>query len=98
MEKKTPDAEAILSAAKRIESSVLRTPVLTSTILDKSVGGSLFFKCENLQPIGAFKVRGATNAVLSCTVDQLRYGVATHSSGNHARSEEHTSELQSREN
>ncbi|MDV3310104.1 MAG: pyridoxal-phosphate dependent enzyme [Cyclobacteriaceae bacterium] len=85
MEKKTPDAEAILSAAKRIESSVLRTPVLTSTILDKSVGGSLFFKCENLQPIGAFKVRGATNAVLSCTVDQLRYGVATHSSGNHAQ-------------
>lgn len=85
MEKKTPDAGAILDAAKRIESYVIRSPVLTSAVLDKSVGGSLFFKCENLQSIGAFKVRGATNAVLSCTPDQLRYGVATHSSGNHAQ-------------
>lgn len=85
MERKTPDAEAILSAGKRIESFIHQTPVLTSAVLDKSVGGSLFFKCENLQSIGAFKVRGATNAVLSCTPDQLRYGVATHSSGNHAQ-------------
>lgn len=85
MEKKRPDAEAILVAARRIESFVIRTPVLTSAALDKSVGGSLFFKCENLQPIGAFKVRGAANAILSCTADQLRYGVATHSSGNHAQ-------------
>ncbi|HEY8513688.1 MAG TPA: pyridoxal-phosphate dependent enzyme [Cyclobacteriaceae bacterium] len=85
MEKKRPDAEAILDAAKRIESFILRTPVLTSAVLDKSVGSSVFFKCENLQPIGAFKVRGAANAVLSCTEDQLRYGVATHSSGNHAQ-------------
>lgn len=85
MERKIPDAGAILGAAKRIEPYVIRTPVLTSAVLDKSVGGSLFFKCENMQPIGAFKVRGATNAVLSCTADQLRYGVATHSSGNHAQ-------------
>lgn len=85
MEKKRPDAEAILSAARRIEPYVLRTPVLTSAAIDKSVGGSVFFKCENLQSIGAFKVRGATNAVLSCTDAELRYGVATHSSGNHAQ-------------
>jgi threonine dehydratase len=85
MEKRMPDADAILSAAKRIEPFVIRSPVLTSAVLDKSAGASLFFKCENLQSIGAFKVRGATNAVLSCTPDQLRYGVATHSSGNHAQ-------------
>ncbi len=60
------------------------TPVLTSSSINKIVGGSLFFKCENLQKVGAFKFRGACNAVFSLSEEDARKGVATHSSGNHA--------------
>jgi threonine dehydratase len=61
-----------------------RTPVLTSSSINKIVGGNLFFKCENFQKVGAFKFRGACNAVFSLTDDEAQKGVATHSSGNHA--------------
>jgi threonine dehydratase len=61
-----------------------RTPVLTSSSINKIVGGNLFFKCENLQKVGAFKFRGACNAVFSLTDEDAHKGVATHSSGNHA--------------
>ena len=61
-----------------------RTPVLTSAGINKIVGGALFFKCENLQKVGAFKFRGACNAVFSLSEEEAQKGVATHSSGNHA--------------
>ena len=75
------DVEA---ARVRIAPYVRRTPVLTSDLLDETAGAKLFFKCENLQHIGAFKARGATNAVLSLSEEAAARGVATHSSGNHA--------------
>lgn len=61
-----------------------RTPVLTSSSINQIVGGNLFFKCENLQKVGAFKFRGACNAVFSLSEEDAQKGVATHSSGNHA--------------
>src|SRR4030095_13200056 len=75
---------AIRAAHERIRDRIHRTPVLTSTVLDEQSGGKLFFKCENLQKGGAFKARGATNAVFSLTDAEAARGVATHSSGNHA--------------
>jgi threonine dehydratase len=74
----------VQDAAKRIAPFVHRTPVLTSTTLDAWAGATLFLKCEHLQRIGAFKYRGATNAVQSLDDDVARRGVAAHSSGNHA--------------
>jgi threonine dehydratase len=74
----------IEAARDRIATFVRRTPVLTSDLLDEQAGGRLFFKCENLQHIGAFKARGAANAVFSLSDDAAARGVATHSSGNHA--------------
>src|SRR5246127_1681315 len=79
----TLDLPAILSAHERIRSHIHRTPVLTSSRLDEANGASLFFKCENFQKIGAFKARGATNAVFALDDATARSGVATHSSGNH---------------
>src|SRR5579872_3736720 len=73
----------IQSAAWRIAAEVRRTPVMTCPTLDNELGAQLFFKCENLQEMGAFKLRGASNAVLSLSDAALRRGVATHSSGNH---------------
>jgi len=61
-----------------------RTPVLTSSSINKIVGAGLFFKCENFQKVGAFKFRGACNAVFSLSEEDAQKGVATHSSGNHA--------------
>ena len=75
---------AIRAAHERIRERIHRTPVLTSTTLDQQAGGKLFFKCENMQKGGAFKARGATNAVFSLTDAEAARGVATHSSGNHA--------------
>ena len=75
---------AIRDAHERIRDRIHRTPVLTSTTLDEQSGGKLFFKCENLQKGGAFKARGATNAVFSLSDAEAARGVATHSSGNHA--------------
>jgi threonine dehydratase len=77
------DFDAIRAAAARIAPYVRRTPVLRSQELDAELGAELFFKCENFQEMGAFKLRGASNAVLSLAPDMLARGVATHSSGNH---------------
>ena len=77
--------EDIRQAATRIAGRVHRTPVLTCAAVDRLAGASLFFKCENFQKVGAFKIRGATNAVLSLNDDEVAHGVATHSSGNHAQ-------------
>lgn len=74
----------IRAAHTRIADKIHRTPVLTSATLDALCGGQLFFKCENFQKIGAFKARGAANAVFSLTDAEAAHGVATHSSGNHA--------------
>ena len=78
------DLNAIRRAHERIRPFIHRTPVLTSERLDAAAGGSLFFKCENFQKVGAFKARGATNAVFALEEETARRGVATHSSGNHA--------------
>jgi threonine dehydratase len=78
------DLTAISAAHERIRSYVHRTPVLTSSRLDAASGASLFFKCENFQKVGAFKARGATNAVFALDEASAQCGVATHSSGNHA--------------
>lgn len=75
----------VRAAAERIRGLAHRTPVLTSETLDALAGRSLFFKCENLQKIGAFKYRGATNAVRKLTDSEAARGVVTHSSGNHAQ-------------
>ncbi len=74
----------IRAAHARIADKIHRTPVLTSATLDALCGAQLFFKCENFQKIGAFKARGATNAVFALTDAEAANGVATHSSGNHA--------------
>src|SRR2546428_1123347 len=77
------DLDSIRAAHERIQRYIHRTPVLTSSRLDAASGASLFFKCENFQKIGAFKARGATNAVFVLDDATARRGVATHSSGNH---------------
>ncbi len=77
--------EEIESAYERIKQFIHHTLVLTSSTLDELTGAELFFKCENFQKIGAFKIRGAMNAVLSLTAAELKNGIATHSSGNHAQ-------------
>jgi threonine dehydratase len=76
--------EDIRNAATRIHPYIHRTPILTCNGIDKITGGKLYFKCENFQKVGAFKARGATNAVFSLSQAELARGVATHSSGNHA--------------
>lgn len=75
----------ILEAHTRIQSYIHHTPVLQSTLLNALAGCSLFFKCENFQRIGAFKMRGAANAVMQLSPQQKANGVTTHSSGNHAQ-------------
>jgi threonine dehydratase len=77
------DLTAIRAAHERIRPYINRTPVLMSSRLDEVSGVSLFFKCENFQKVGAFKARGATNAVFSLDEARARRGIATHSSGNH---------------
>jgi len=79
-----PSFDDILVAHKRISPHIHRTPVLTSRYLDELSGAQLFFKCENFQKTGSFKVRGATNAVFGLDDSLANRGVATHSSGNHA--------------
>jgi len=80
-----PDLRTIRAALKRIRPYAHHTPVLTCTSLNAMVGAELFFKCENLQKVGAFKFRGAANAVFSIPETKAAEGVATHSSGNHAQ-------------
>jgi threonine dehydratase len=75
----------IQQAAKRIKPYIHHTPVLTNESLNLRTGAQVFLKCENLQKIGAFKFRGASNAVFSLSDEEAKYGVCTHSSGNHAQ-------------
>src|SRR5688572_2848717 len=77
--------ESISAAHERIKPYIHRTPVMTSAGVNELAGTSLFFKCENFQKIGAFKARGAMNAVLSIPPEARSKGVATHSSGNHGQ-------------
>lgn len=80
-----PTRRDIETAAARIAPYAHRTPVMTSRGMDELIDASLFFKCENLQRVGAFKFRGAANAVFSLSESGAVHGVATHSSGNHAQ-------------
>ena len=81
-----PTHEDVIAAHARITPYIHRTPVLTSTYFNERTGAELFFKCENFQKAGAFKVRGASNAVFGLSDADAARGVATHSSGNHALS------------
>ena len=81
---KLPTLSDIRAAHSRIVPFIHRTPVLTSGQLNRIFGCELFFKCENFQKVGAFKFRGASNAVLALSIDEKKRGVVTHSSGNHA--------------
>ncbi|WP_420859533.1 beta-hydroxyaspartate dehydratase BhcB [Marivivens marinus] len=78
-----PTFDDVIAAHDRIAPYIHRTPVLTSEFINRLAGCELFFKCENLQKAGAFKARGASNAVFGLTDEQAARGVATHSSGNH---------------
>ncbi|SKB43823.1 threonine ammonia-lyase [Dyadobacter psychrophilus] len=80
-----PNRETIEKAHKLIAPYIHHTPVLTSSFLNDLCEAEIFFKCENLQKIGAFKARGGLNAILTLTEEQLKNGVTTHSSGNHAQ-------------
>src|SRR5512138_3275528 len=75
----------IQQAAERIKPSIHHTPILTNESLNQRVGAQVYLKCENLQKVGAFKFRGASNAVNSLSDDEAARGVCTHSSGNHAQ-------------
>ncbi|MFN4155505.1 MAG: beta-hydroxyaspartate dehydratase BhcB [Paracoccaceae bacterium] len=81
-----PTFDDVIAAHDRIRPHIHRTPVLTSSYFNELTGAELFFKCENFQKAGAFKVRGACNAVFGLSEEQARRGVCTHSSGNHALS------------
>ena len=80
-----PTLPDVLQAAERIKPYAHRTPVLTSQSLNQQVGAQIYLKCENLQKVGAFKFRGACNAVYSLSDEAAARGVCTHSSGNHAQ-------------
>ncbi|MCA0133280.1 pyridoxal-phosphate dependent enzyme [Winogradskyella alexanderae] len=77
--------ETLIAVKERIQPYIHRTPVLTSQLLDDLSGAKLFFKCENFQKMGAFKMRGAANAILSLSDEERQKGVVTHSSGNFAQ-------------
>jgi threonine dehydratase len=79
-----PEFREIIDAHDRIRRYIHRTPVLTSKSINTIFDSEIYFKCENFQKAGAFKFRGATNAILSLPEDETRNGVGTHSSGNHA--------------
>jgi threonine dehydratase/serine racemase len=79
------DLQAVRAAAQRLTGLAHRTPVMTCTTLDRLAGCHLFFKCENFQKVGAFKFRGACNAVMRLSAEVAARGVVTHSSGNHAQ-------------
>jgi len=79
-----PTIRDVREASERIKTFVHQTPVLTCSSLNEMCGAEIFFKCENFQKVGAFKIRGAANAVFSLGEEEASKGVATHSSGNHA--------------
>ena len=74
----------VIEANNRIRPYIHNTPVLTCSAIDQMIGAKLYFKCENFQKVGAFKFRGATNAIFSLSDEEASRGVVTHSSGNHA--------------
>ncbi|PCD64026.1 beta-hydroxyaspartate dehydratase BhcB [Rhizobium phaseoli] len=78
-----PTISDVFEAHDRIRPFIHRTPIITSSYINSLAGAELFFKCENLQKAGAFKARGASNAVFGLSDEQAAKGVATHSSGNH---------------
>jgi threonine dehydratase len=78
-----PDWPTIVAAHARIAPHIHRTPVLTSRLLDAMAGARLFFKCDNFQKTGSFKIRGASNAIFSMSKEQIANGIVTLSSGNH---------------
>src|SRR3954452_8625442 len=80
-----PTADDVHAAAARIAGVAHRTPVLTSRTLDQRTGATVFFKCENLQRGGAFKFRGAYNAISRLSAEERKRGVLAYSSGNHAQ-------------
>lgn len=82
---KIPGYKNIIEAHQKIAGFINKTPILTSSSINQMFKCELFFKCENFQKVGAFKYRGATNAVQSLNSSQIKKGVATHSSGNHAQ-------------
>tara|TARA_R110000751_G_scaffold76576_1_gene154444 strand:- start:4067 stop:4315 length:249 start_codon:yes stop_codon:yes gene_type:complete len=75
----------LLDCHTRIKPFVHNTAILTSRLIDREVNSSIFFKCENFQRAGAYKMRGATNAILQLSEEQKKCGVVTHSSGNFAQ-------------
>src|SRR5262245_34518589 len=79
-----PSWEDIREAHKRVAARIHRTPILRSATLDALPGADLYFKCENLQKTGSFKIRGASNAIFSLSDEEASRGIVTHSSGNHA--------------
>src|SRR5438132_2409601 len=79
------DFQSVRAAAQRLQGLAHRTPVMTCATLDRLAGRQLYFKCENFQKVGAFKFRGACNAVFRLAADVGARGVVTHSSGNHAQ-------------
>ena len=82
---KIPDLETIRQAHERIKPYINRTPILTCSTINKMSGATIFFKCENFQKAGAFKIRGSGNVILSLDEKEVRNGVVTYSSGNHAQ-------------
>ena len=84
MIKDLPEFKDVKEAHERIQKFVHRTPVLKCSSINSILGASFYFKCENFQKVGAFKFRGATNAILSLPAKEAAKGVGTHSSGNHA--------------
>ena len=88
-----PTYDDVVAAAQRLQGVAHRTPVLTSRTMDDQLGARLFFKCENLQRIGAFKFRGAYNALSQFTPEQRKGGALAFSSGNHAQAIAHAAQL-----
>ena len=85
MASELPTGEDLRAARLRLDGVAHRTPVVTCETLDRLAGSRLFFKCENLQRVGAFKIRGASNLILGLGEEEAANGVVTHSSGNHAQ-------------
>ena len=88
-----PTLADILAAHERIKPFIHRTPVLSSGQINRIFGAEIYLKCENFQKVGAFKFRGATNAIMQLTDDAKKNGVVTHSSGNHAAAVAHAAAI-----
>jgi len=93
MVKDIPDLNDIISAHNRIKASIHRTPVMTSRSINSLLGADIYFKCDNFQKVGAFKFRGALNAVSLLAPEKMEKGVATHSSGNYAAALTHAAAM-----